>query len=115
MDAQETPAIEIDENNNKNIELEKNNIIDKKIDIKEENNVLSKEIICSQCKESCFIKINDYNFNLYGCKNGHNIKKLSIEKFEKTQNIQNIKQKCEKCDKYNDKYYKCFTCNIYIC
>ena len=55
MDAQETVQIEIDDKNEKK-ELKKEHII-------------SNEIICSECKESCFIGIKDYNFTLFGCKN----------------------------------------------
>ena len=36
----------------------------------------------------CFIGINDYTFNLYGCKNNHITKNILIENFEDTQKIQ---------------------------
>ena len=123
MDAPETPFIEIDKTKNINLDSEKNSLINTNIDIednkqiqvKEANNILSKGIICGECKENCLIKINDYTINLYGCRNGHNIKNLLIENFEKTQNIQNLRKICEKCNKYNDEFYKCVTCNLNIC
>ena len=101
MDAQETVQIEIDDKNEKK-ELKKEHII-------------SNEIICSECKESCFIDIKDYNFTLFGCKNNHNVNNISIENFEKTQKIQNLKKICQKCNKNTKEYYKCLNCSVYFC
>ena len=64
MEVQETPEIEM---NNKDINYEE----DKKINNK--NNIQLNEVICSECKENCFINISNYKINLFGCKNGHNI------------------------------------------
>ena len=94
------------------IEKDKENMSVKEKTISE---ILSKEIICKECKENCMIKIKDYKFNLFGCKNGHNIKNISIQNFENTQKIKNSKIICGKCNKINNEYYKCFTCKIIIC
>ena len=102
---------------NENQIIDSNTIINEKGKLGKEkisNKLISKEIICKKCKENCFLKINDYKFNLFGCKNDHNVKNILIENFEKTQKIQNT-EKCEQCTKINNECYKCFTCNITIC
>ena len=58
-----------------------------------DNNKL-KDIICNICKEKCFIKIKDYTFNFYGCKNNHITEHILFNMFEGTQKIQN-KEKVE--------------------
>ena len=35
-----------------------------------------KNIICPECKENIRMNINEYKIDLYGCKNGHNIKNI---------------------------------------
>ena len=42
-----------------------------------ENNIISKEIICPECKENIFININDYKIDLNRCKNGHQFYNIS--------------------------------------
>ena len=36
-----------------------------------ESIIKSKDIICSECKEPCRIKIENYKIKLYECPNGH--------------------------------------------
>ena len=57
-------------------------------DEEDENESLnkSKYIICPECKECCKIKINDYKFELYDCKNKHKKENISIDDFEETPN-----------------------------
>ena len=61
----------------------------------EKEYIKSNDIICSECKETCLINIKDYKFNLFGCKNNHNIKNISLENFEECQEIQKIKKICQ--------------------
>ena len=71
-----------EENNNKN---NANNINKKSNFIQENtkgNELINKEIICSECKENCFININDYKIKLFGCKNGHNINNIPLKKIK---------------------------------
>ena len=52
-----------------------------------EKMIISKEIICPECKESILIEIKDYKINLIKCKNGHEIKNILLKDYEKTQYI----------------------------
>ena len=56
----------------------RNNLIN---DQNQDNRPLYK-VICPKCKENCFINIIDYKFNLYGCKNNHNIDNILFENYE---------------------------------
>ena len=79
-----------------NEELELNKIIKdkniKKINIlvynksnnEKEKKIISKEIICPECKENILLNIKDYKINLYECKNGHKIENILINEFENT-------------------------------
>ena len=78
-----------------------------------------KSIICPECGENAQIKIEDFKINLYGCKNGHNIKNIILENFENTQKLDISKIICNKCkenNKSNSKeFYHCFPCKINLC
>ena len=67
MEIPETPEIET-KYNEENINVD--------------DNIQSKEIICSECKENAFIKIDNYKMNLFGCKNKHCINNKLIKKFK---------------------------------
>ena len=108
-----------DKNNNntmKNILVDKMNIEE----IKEERKILSKYIICKECKEVALIKIENYRINI-SCKNGHNINNLKINEFENTQIIDIAKIQCNECKEKNkgnthgNEFYKCMTCNKNLC
>ena len=77
-----------------------------KEEYKNDNNI-SKDIICNICKEICFISVNGYTFNLYGCKNNHITKNILIENFEDTQRIQNDNHNIHENEKGN------YNCNIH--
>ena len=85
------------------------------------NEILSKEIICPECKENILIEIDDYKINLKGCKNGHKFENILINEFEKKQMIDISKIICEECkinnksNTYNNEMYKCITCRKIIC
>ena len=100
----------------------KNIIVDKmnNEEIKEEKKILSKYIICKECKEVASIKIENYRINI-SCRNGHNINNLSINEFENTQIIDIAKIQCYDCkaknkgNTHDNEFYKCMTCNQNIC
>ena len=85
------------------------------------NEILSKEIICPECKENILIEIKNYKINLKGCKNGHKFENILINEFEKKQMIDISKIICEECkinnksNTYNNEIYKCITCGKIIC
>ena len=73
-----------------------NILVDKKEDINEENKIISKDIICPECKENILIIMNDnYKINLNGCKNGHNFNNILLNEFENKQMIDISKIICE--------------------
>ena len=93
-------------------------------EIKENNNepiIKSNDTICKECGENVKIKIEDYKISLYDCKNGHRINNLSFEEFENSQKIDLSKIVCGQCkennknNSHNTEFFKCFTCNIYLC
>ena len=85
-----------------------------------ENIIKAKEIICPECKEPIYIKIDNYKFHLNNCKNGHKISHIQFDEFENTQKIDISKIKCNLCDKnmsnsYQKTIYICLNCNINLC
>ena len=84
------------------------------------NEVISKEIICPECKDEIFIDIKNFKINLYGCKQNHNKNNIILYSFEETQKIDLNKIICEICNNnkghtHNNEFYKCNTCNQIIC
>ena len=81
--------------------------------------IISKDIICPKCGESCKIDLNDYKICLYDCKNKHNIGYFSFDAYQNTQDISKII--CDNCKSNciskssNHLFYKCFDCKINIC
>ena len=77
--------------------------------------------ICPKCFGNANLSMNeDYTFNISGCKNCHEIKRLSIDDYEKTQKIDLSNIKCGKCDNcvsntYNNEMYLCNKCNLNLC
>ena len=114
MDAAEPPILETKYN-------DENKEEDQIINILNDNNydnIESKEVICSECKERAFININNYQINLFGCKNGHSINNILFENYENIQKVSFEKKICQNCKKNyknNKELYKCFSCNIVIC
>ena len=66
-------------------------VYDTEIEIKENDIIKSKNIICPECKESIKMEIKDYKINLYGCKNKHRIENILLNEFEETQYIDRLK------------------------
>ena len=93
-----------------------------KTNINEDNSqIKSKYVICPECKENCFLNLQNYKISLSGCKKGHKIDNILLNEFEQTQIINESKIKCDKCMKktknnsYNNQFYKCFTCQQNFC
>ena len=86
-----------------------------------ESIIKSKDIICSECKEPCRIKIENYKIKLYECPNGHTNDSIKFIDFDNTQNINISKIKCNKCPYKNkgncpkDEFYRCLTCKSNLC
>jgi len=89
--------------------------------IVKENYIISKEIICPECKENILIKIDEYKINLFDCKNNHNINNILIKEYENKEKIDISKIICDKCkmknksNTYNNEFYRCNICKINIC
>ena len=83
--------------------------------------IKSKNIICPECKEDIKIKIQDYEINLFECKNKHNINHISFDEFNSTQYIDTSKIICRNCETYNkvnskdNKFYRCNFCKKNFC
>ena len=91
------------------------------LEIKDEDIIKSKNIICPICKENIKMDIKDYKINLFGCKNRHRMENILLDKFEKYQITDNSKIICDICKKNNKKisynylFYYCVTCKMNIC
>ena len=82
--------------------------------------IKSKDVICPRCGEICLINFKEYKVTLNNCKNKHeNI--LTLNEYENTQNINenriicNICNKNNKSESYNNRFFRCGTCNKNIC
>ena len=83
--------------------------------------VISKDIICPDCKENILINIENFKINLQGCKNNHAINNILINRFEETQKINLSEIICEVCKRnnkgntHNNEFHICNTCNKNVC
>ena len=88
---------------------------------KNENNNLeiSKEIICSNCRNICLINFNKYKINISGCINNHLINDIALSEFQNFQKIDSSKIICNDCKSRNKRnsnnFYKCLNCEKDIC
>jgi len=97
----------------------------KKINIivtKKDAGMISKDIICPECKENIILDINKFNINLKGCKNNHEINNvLLLNEYEERQKIDTSKIICDICKTHdknqtnNNEFYICNTCNKNMC
>ena len=110
---------ESDKRNNKILILVDD--INKNINIENTNIKISKDIICPKCKEICKYEINDYKIKLYGCKNGHVLENINLNKFENYQILDISQIKCDICNNknksntFNNEFYICYECKKNIC
>ena len=85
------------------------------------NFIISKKIICPECKEDINLKFNDYKICLYDCKNGHQMNDILLDEFERTQEINISKIICNSCNKsnkglaYKNGFYFCLSCKFFLC
>ena len=109
-------ANDIDKNRKQMNILVTKNEEDKNI-IKE---IVSKDIICPECKENILIDIDNFKINFHDCKKNHNINK-TLNEFENTQKIDINKIICDICNTnnkgntHNNEFFICNTCNKNIC
>ena len=68
--------------------------LDDKDNIKE---ILSKDVICPECKENTIIDFVNFHAYFHDCKSNHNIIK-TLNEFEQTQKINMNKIICNKCN-----------------
>ena len=82
--------------------------------------ILSKDLICPECKENILINFDNFKINFHDCKNNHNINK-TLNEFENTKKLNINKIVCNVCNinnkgnTHNNEFYICNTCNINIC
>ena len=87
----------------------------------DKNEIISKDIICPECKENILLNIKNFKINLSGCKNKHNINNILLNKYDETQKIDISNIKCNICNQnninniLNNKFYICCTCNKNLC
>ena len=112
-------ANDLDKNRQKmNIIVTKN---DSGINANEKNEVISKDIVCPECKENSILNITNHKILFYGCKNKHNITNISFDDYEESQKIDISKIICDICKinnksiTHNNEFYICNTCNKNMC
>ena len=109
-------ANELDKNRRK-----MNILVTNSSDKHEIKELISKDIICSQCKENAFLDIKNFRIHIYGCKNNHEINNILLNRFKKTQLICQNEIKCDLCkinnkgNTHNNEFFICNTCNKNIC
>ena len=85
------------------------------------NEILSKDIICPDCKENILIDFKNFKINLHDCNNKHNINNILLNSFEEKQKIDLNQIICNNCYKNNkgnshkNQFYICNTCNKNLC
>ena len=83
--------------------------------------VVSKDVICPECKENALIYFKNYKINLHECINNHNINNILLNKYEESQKIDISKIICNICNinnkskTHNNEFYICNTCSKNIC
>ena len=87
----------------------------------DEKKVISRDLICTECKENILIDIKNFKINLHKCKNNHAINNILLNRFEETQKIDlseiifGICKQNNKGNAHNNEFYICNTCNKNIC
>ena len=101
----------------------KMNILVTKIyeDINENKYIVSKEIICPDCKENTLLDIKNFIIDLHDCKNNHESNNILINKFQETQMINLSQIICDICKQnnrghtHNNEFYICNNCGKKLC
>ena len=90
-------------------------------EIKNDDIIESKDIICPKCKEQCRIVFEKYKINLFECPERHIFKNISLMNFNNTQKINISKIKCNKCGLGNkdnfkkNEFFRCLSCKLNLC
>ena len=77
--------------------------------------IKSNKIICPECQEDIKFFIDNYEIELFDCKNKHDIAHIFLDKFDLNQNMNISTIICQSCGKYNkgntynNLFYKCNT------
>ena len=110
-------ANDLDKNRKKmNIVVNKNSD-----DINAKKELISKDIICPECKENILLDFENYKINLKGCKNNYKINNILFKEFEETQKIDISQIICDICKLINKNtthdnvFYFCNTCSKKMC
>ena len=83
--------------------------------------MISKDIICPECRENIFIDINNYKINLFGCKYEHTQNNILLNLFEESQKINLNEIICDICKKnnkkntHNNEFFICNSCKKKMC
>ena len=89
------------------------------LEFHELDNIKIKEVKCSKCDDNIFLNIDDYKFNLYGCKNKHFKNKILFKDFMKTQKSGSSNSlSCDDCKRSSmakSSFFKCISCNKILC
>ena len=83
--------------------------------------ILSKDIICPECKQNILIEIKNFKIKLSGCKCNNNYNNILLNLFEETQKIDLCQINCNICKQnnkgntHNNEFFICNTCNKSLC
>ena len=104
------------------IDRKKMNILVNEIEpsVIKENEIISNEVICPECRESILMNVKDYKINLYKCQNNHKMDNIFFNEFENTQKINLSEIICNNCNKNelefsNNKFFFCCLCGKNLC
>ena len=104
------------------LERKKMNILVNEIEksVIKENEIISNEVICPECRESILMNVKDYKINLHDCQNNHKTDNISFNEFENTQKINLSEIICNNCNKNetefsNQKFFFCCSCGKNLC
>ena len=93
-------------------------VFEKNEQIKKENIIKSKEVLCPTCKDNALINIKKYKIS-FNCKNGHKIKNKILNEnmldLDVSQIVCNICKDNNKGNAFNNIFYRCITCKKNIC
>ena len=83
---------------------------------KEKNIKHITEIICPECHENIFFKIENYKINLFDCINNHKINNILLNEFKNTQKNYISCNICKIIKKRKEsKFFRCLKCKSNLC
>ena len=72
-----------------------------RVEQKESDIIISKNIICPECKKNIKMDLIDFKINLNDCKYGHKNENILLEEFQDTQKIDRLSIICNMCKNNN--------------